>query len=99
MIYTPSDPSLRKHAADFKQLVNIQILVIVLFQNELLTTQDMDHLQLPTITESKKVDYVYFKMVQLGEEDYKKFLSCLKDPYASQHAGHLKLYETLHHEC
>ena len=99
MIYTLSDPSLRKHVADFKQLVNIEILAVVLFQNGLLTAQDMEQLQLPTITESKKVDHVYLKMVQLGEEDYKKFLNCLKDPYASQHAGHPKLYETLHHEC
>ena len=56
----------------------------------------MEQLQLPTMTESKKIDYVYLKMVRLGEEGYKKFLSCLKDEYAVQHAGHLKLYEKLH---
>ena len=95
MIYTLSDPSLLKHAADFKQLVDIDILAVVLLQNELLTTQDMEQLHLPTVIASKKVDYVYLKMVQLGKEDYKKFLSCLKDPYASQHAGHLKLHEIL----
>ena len=56
----------------------------------------MEQLQLPTMAESKKIDYVYLKMVRLGEEGYKKFLSCLKDEYAVQHAGHLKLYEKLH---
>ena len=76
--------------------MNIEILAPVLFQNELLTQQDMEQLQLPTMTESKKRDYVYLKMVQLGGEEYKKFLSCLKNQYAVQYAGHLKLYEKLH---
>ena len=76
--------------------MNIEILAPVLFQNELLTQQDMEYLQLPTMTESKKRDSVYLKMVRLGEEGYKKFLSCLKDQFAVQHAGHLKLYEKLH---
>ena len=71
------------------------ILAVVLFQNELLTAQDMEHLELPTMIESKRINYVYLKMVQLGEEDYKKFLSCLKHPYASQHAGHIRLHEIL----
>ena len=77
------------------QLVNIEILAFVLFQYELLTLQDMEQLQLPTMTENKKINYVYLKMVQLGKEGYKKFLRCLKDQYAVQHAGHLKLYEIL----
>ena len=55
----------------------------------------MEHLQLPTMTESKKVDYVHIKMMLLVEEDYKKFLSCLRDPYAMQHDGHTKLHEIL----
>ena len=55
----------------------------------------MEQLQLPTMTENKKINYVYLKMVQLGKEGYKKFLRCLKDQYAVQHAGHLKLYEIL----
>ena len=71
------------------------ILALVLYQNELLTHQDMQHLQLPTNTDNDKLEYIYFKMVGLGEEDYKKFLSCLKDPYASQHAGHVKLHDIL----
>ena len=75
--------------------MDIDILATVLFQNALLTQQDMQHLQLPTRTESKKVDYVYLKMVRLGEEDYKKFLSCLKDPYAMQYDGHIKLHDIL----
>ena len=76
--------------------MDIEILAPILFRNELLTLPDMEQLQLTTITESKKRDYVYYKMVRLGEEEYKKFLSCLKDPYASQHPGHLKLYKKLH---
>ena len=91
---TLSDP-LYHHAADFKSLVDIKVLAFVLFQNELLTPQDMEHLQLTTIIESEKVDRVYLKMVCLGEGDYKKFLSCLKDPFASQHNGHVKLYDIL----
>ena len=90
-----SDPLLCQHATDFKQLVNTEILAVVLFQNGLLTQHDLEHLQLPAITENRKVDYVYLKMVYLREEDYKKFLSCLKDPYASQHDGHLKLHKIL----
>ena len=86
---------LRQHATDFKEQVDIEILSLVLFQNGLLSQQDMQQLQLPTMTESKKLDYVYLKMVRLGEEDYKKFLRCLKDPYASQHDGHLKLHDML----
>ena len=92
---TLSDPSLRKHAIDFKQLVNIKTLALVLFQNELLTSEDMEHLQLPTIIESEKVDYVYFKMLHLREEEYKKFLNCLMDPHATQHCGHKRLHEIL----
>ena len=44
------------------------------------------------VIESEKVDRVYLKLVHLGEEGYKKFLSCLRDSYANQHAGHIKLY-------
>lgn len=76
--------------------MDIEILAPVFFQNVLLTAQDMEHLQLATMMESKKVDYVYLKMLRLGEEDCKKFLSCLMDPYAMQRAGHIKLYEKLH---
>ena len=76
-------------------MVDIDILVTVLFQNGLLTQQDMQQLQLTTITEIKKLDYLYLKMVCLGEEDYKKFLSCLKDQYAMQHEGHIKLHKIL----
>ena len=76
--------------------MDIETLAPVLFQNELLTPPDMEQLQLPIMTESKKKDYVYLKMMRLGEEEYKKFLSCLKHPFAMQHPGHLKLYEKLH---
>ena len=76
-------------------MVDIDILATVLFQNALLTQQDMQYLQLTTITDIKKVDHVYLKMVRLGEEEYKKFLSCLKDPYAMQYDGHIKLRDIL----
>ena len=76
-------------------MVDIDILATVLFQNALLTQQDMEELQLPTMTKSKKEDYVYLKMARLGEEDCKKFLSCLKNQYAMQHDGHEKLYYIL----
>ena len=45
---------LRQHATDFKEQVDIEILPLVLFQNGLLSQQDMQHLQFPTMTESKK---------------------------------------------
>ena len=76
-------------------MVDRDTLIPVLFQNELLTQQDMQHLQLPINTDNEKVEYIYLKMVRLGEEDYKTFLSCLKHPYASQHGGHIRLYEIL----
>ena len=87
--------SLRHHAADFKCDVDIKMLTPVLYQNDLLTLRDMEYLQLPTIIESEKVDYVYLKMVRLRGEEYIKFLSCLKDPHARQYPGHIKLYEVL----
>ena len=55
----------------------------------------MEQLRLLTMTESEKVARVYLKMVHLREEDCKKFLSCLRDPYAKQHDGHAKLHEIL----
>ena len=86
---------MRQHGTDFKQLVNIKVLADVLFKNELLTLSDMQYLQLSTVTEDEKVDRVYLKMVRLGEEDYKKFLSCLEDPHAKEHVGHTRLHEIL----
>ena len=73
----------------------MKILADVLFKNELLTLSDMQYLQLSTVTEDEKVDRVYLKMVRLGEEDYKRFLSCLEDPHAKEHAGHIRLHEIL----
>ena len=70
-------------------------LAIVLYQNELLKLSDMYCLQLTIMTESKKVEHIYRKMVYLGKEGYEKFLSCLKHRYASQYYGHIKLYEIL----
>ena len=77
--------------------MDVEKLADVLVKNKLLTQDDMHCLQLPTTDGSKKVDnaFVYHKMVKLGEEEYKKFLSCLVDPHAKQHAGHLRLYKIL----
>ena len=77
--------------------MDIKILADVLVKNKLLTQDDMDCLQLRAIDESKIVDhaFVYHKMVGLGEEGYKKFLSCLMDPHARQHAGHIILHKIL----
>ena len=59
--------------------MDIKVLAFVLFQNELLTPQDMEHLQLTTIIESEKVDRVYLKMVCLREGDrLQKVLELLK---------------------
>ena len=75
--------------------MDINILTPVLFQNGLLTLEDMEYLQLSTITESKKVHYLYLELLRLGEERYEEFMNCLKDPYAIQHGGHTELYEKL----
>ena len=91
---TLPDP-LRHHAADFKCLVDIRTLPNLLYQNNLLDLRDMQYLQLSTVTESDKVDYLYLKMVRLGEEEYEKLLSCLEDPHAKEHPGHTKLHDIL----
>ena len=77
--------------------MDVKVLANVLVKNKLLTQDDMQCLQLPTTDEIKEVDhaFVYDKMVCLGEEGYKKFLSCLMDPQASQHAGHIALHKIL----
>ena len=75
--------------------MDITILADVLFQYELLSLNDMQRLQLSTITECDKIDHVYLKMVHLGEEKYKIFLSCLNSPHARKHSGHIELYEIL----
>ena len=77
--------------------MDVKVLADVLVKNKLLTQDDMQCLQLPTTDEIKKVDhaFIYDKMVGLGEEDYKKFLSCLMDPHVRQHAGHITLHKIL----
>ena len=75
--------------------MNITTLAPVLFENDLLTSHDMEHLQLPTITDSDKINYVYLKLLRCGEEGYEKFMKCLKDPNAMSHRGHIELYEKL----
>ena len=76
-------------------LVNITTLAPVLFENDLLTSDDMEHLQLLTITDGDKINYVYVKLRRHGKEGYEKFMKCLKDPHAMSHRGHIELYEKL----
>ena len=76
-------------------MVNITILPPVLFENDLLTSHDMEFLQLLTITDGEKIKFLYITLLRRGEEGYKKFMECLQNPYAKQHDGHKELYEKL----
>ena len=80
---------------NFMCLVDITILIPVLLKKELLTFRDMEELQLPTMTESAKKEFIYLKLLRLGEEEYIKFMDCLKDPNANSHPGHAELYQKL----
>ena len=80
---------------DFMCLVDITILIPVLLKKELLTFRDMEELQLPTMTESAKKEYIYRKLLRLGEEEYIKFMDCLKDSNAMSHSGHAELYQKM----
>ena len=76
-------------------MVNITILAPVLYENGLLTSRDMEFLQLSTITDSDKIYFLYIKLLRRGEEGYKKFIECLQNPHAMQHDGHKELYQKL----
>lgn len=89
-----SDP-LYQHASDFMQLVDRNTLAPVLLQNTLLSPSDMEFLQLQTIIESDKVNFIHVKLLRLGKEGFEKFMDCLKDPHAMQHTGHEELYKKL----
>ena len=76
-------------------LVDMKTLSPVLIQCDLLTQHDMEYLQLPTIIDSDKKEFIFAKLMRLGKEGYEKFMMCLKDSYAMQHAGHIELYHKL----
>jgi len=89
-----SDP-LYQHASDFMRLVDRNTLAPVLLQNGLLSPSDMEFLQLQTIIDSEKVNFIHVKLLRLGKEGFEKFMECLKDPHAMQHSGHQELYQIL----
>jgi len=91
-ICTYIDP-LRHQATDFLQLVNTQVLAPLLFQNGLLSEDDFERIDLPTMTRGDKANFLYRKLLYLNEEEFKKFLNCLRD--AKEHAGHEDLYQKL----
>ena len=76
-------------------MVNITILAPVLFENDLLTSDDLEFLQLLTITDGEKIKFLYINLLRRGEEGYKKFMECLQNTHAMQHDGHKELYQKL----
>ena len=67
-----TDP-LYQHATDFIQHVDLKTLSPVLIKNNLLTSCDMEQLQLPTVIDRDKKDYILAKLICLGKEGYEKF--------------------------
>ena len=86
------DPLCHK-TIDFFQLVDTQILVPHLYQKMLLTVDDYERVQLPTMTTSDKATFLYLKLVRLGKEEFEVFMNCLKD--ANDHKGHEELYHII----
>ena len=76
-------------------LVDVKTLSPVLIQNDLLTQRDIEYLQMATIIDTDKKEFIFAKLIRLGKEGYHKFMECLKDPYAMQHTGHTELYDKL----
>ena len=76
-------------------LVDASTLSPVLHKYGLLSLNDMEFLQLQTITNSEKVKFIHVKLLRLGKEGYEKFMMCLKDPDAMEHDGHKHLHNKL----
>ena len=87
------DP-LRRKAIDFFQLVNSQTLAIHLYQNNLITEDDFERVQLQNMTRSDRAIILYLKLIHLGKTDFEVFMNCLKDA-ANEHLGHKELYHKL----
>ena len=76
-------------------LVDIKTLAPVLIKNNLLTSFDIEFLQLQTIIDSEKVYFIYVKLLRCGREGYKRLMECLQDSYSMEHIGHEELYQKL----
>ncbi|XP_065885168.1 uncharacterized protein [Dysidea avara] len=87
------DNPLRHHAQDFFNLVDRTSLTPALFSRELLTDTDLETLHLTSMIPSDKLSYLLIKLVRLDDNNFAKFMDCLK--IANGHAGHLELYEKL----
>ena len=87
-----TDP-LRHRAHDFLQHVDSKILVPHIFAKNLITADDLERVQLPTMTSSDKVNFLYLKLLHLGKEGFETFMNCLKD--ANEHPEHDELYDKL----
>ena len=86
------DP-LRHRAPDFLQHVDSNTLAPHLYAKELITEDDLERVQLPTMTRGDKVTFLYLKLLHLRKEEFRTFMNCLKD--ANQHPGHGMLYGKL----
>ena len=64
-----------------------------LFENGLLTADDLERLQLSLVTRSDKVNFLLCRLLYLGKEGFKVFMNCLLK--ANDHAGHKELYKKL----
>ena len=73
--------------------MNSESLTPHLYQNELITEDDYERVQLPNMTSNDRVTFLYLKLVRLGEDGFKAFMDCLRD--AKDHLGHEELYHIL----
>jgi len=69
------------------------VLAPRLFENDLLSGDDVERIHLPIMTRSDKATFLYWKLLHLNKEEFKKFLNCLRD--AKEHIGHEDLYQKL----
>ena len=64
-----------------------------LYASHLITKDDWERVQLPTMTSGDKATFLYLKLLHLGKEELETFVNCLKD--ANEHPGHKRLYDKL----
>ena len=87
------DPLCHK-TIDFFELVDTQTLVPHLYGKKLLTEDDFERVQLlPKMTRSDRTNFLYYKLIHLGKEQFETFMKCLMD--ANEHTGHKELYRRL----
>ena len=70
-----------------------KILAPHLFTKGLITADDLERVQLPTMTSWDKAIFLYLKLLRLGKEEFETFINCLKD--ANEQSGHKTLYDKL----